>query len=338
MGYRIKEYDFLKGFAIVLVVLAHYAYRNLGEINSISVYSYLQFVHMPIFFLVSGIFSYKKILNISLLQFIHNRVIRLFIPYLTWSSIAFIMRLLLIFIAGEMSFDAFIRNSIDIYFYGESLWFLLTLFIINIFSKILVDIFLKNKFVFLILLCCITLFPIQIRIFSLYKVQEFLLIFMLGFILSSKKGIVFLLKERTIFNVGFSIIFFLILSTSLLNDSFSLWIVKLLTTILTDIFSLYISVTILYPLFKKIKFNSFLEKLGQFTLEIYCIHMMFIKYLRIPVPSFITDIFIFQILCYVIISVVICLLCVWTSRLVPNLHIFNIILWGKTENNCKKQD
>lgn len=74
---RIDWIDQVKGFGIILVVYGH---------NFPSIEDYIYSFHMPLFFLLAGIFHPKK----SNFQVIKKRVQQILIPYFLWSFLLFI--------------------------------------------------------------------------------------------------------------------------------------------------------------------------------------------------------------------------------------------------------
>ena len=85
---RIHHFDMLKGVAIFLVVMGHVLAFCVREIDRASIFKVLEQIHMPLFFFVSGWFTYK--LNDRgqmILPKIMSRAIRLMLPMVVVSSI-----------------------------------------------------------------------------------------------------------------------------------------------------------------------------------------------------------------------------------------------------------
>ena len=82
--------DFLRGFAILLVVFSHAYQVSLTETDSIL--NSIRSVHMPLMFFVSGIglnyTFHRDILNPT--GFIKKKVLRLMLPYFFWTTIHYI--------------------------------------------------------------------------------------------------------------------------------------------------------------------------------------------------------------------------------------------------------
>lgn len=102
--FRVLWVDAAKGIGITLVVLGH-ALRGLhergvleGEIFreiDMRIYAF----HMPLFFLLSGIFFWKALRISSAQQFVHTRVVRLLYPMILWTYIFIAFKV----VAGSMS-------------------------------------------------------------------------------------------------------------------------------------------------------------------------------------------------------------------------------------------
>ena len=73
---RIAWLDQLKGFGIILMVYGH---------NFPVLEEYIYSFHMPLFFIIAGIFHPKK-MNILTIK---KRVQQILLPYFLWSSILF---------------------------------------------------------------------------------------------------------------------------------------------------------------------------------------------------------------------------------------------------------
>lgn len=77
---RLKYFDILKGWAIFFVVMGHVLTMCIREIDSCFLFKFVGKVHMPIFFFISGYFSFKSENNKIKLPSIKSRFIQLIIP------------------------------------------------------------------------------------------------------------------------------------------------------------------------------------------------------------------------------------------------------------------
>lgn len=119
---RINYLDYIKGFAILLVILGHIYYYD----NPIKIFIYS--FHMPLFFIISGFLSNNKSLDIK--TTICNKFKSLIIPYIMFGcGIIFLKLIINNGITGE------IKSYILYFLTGtgmDALWFLPALFIIDI--------------------------------------------------------------------------------------------------------------------------------------------------------------------------------------------------------------
>lgn len=85
---RIHHFDMLKGVAMFMVVMGHVLAFCVREIDRATIFKVLEQVHMPLFFFVSGWFTYK--LNEGgqlILPRLGSRAVRLLLPMVVVSSI-----------------------------------------------------------------------------------------------------------------------------------------------------------------------------------------------------------------------------------------------------------
>lgn len=146
MKERIKWIDQVKGFAIFLVVYGH----------NFPVYEkYIYSFHMPLFFMLSGVFHKESFSMINL----KNKIRQLLMPYLGWSILLYMFWFILgrnFGVSAEMNYSP-IKNLFGVFYaqggheymdWGIPLWFLPALFMTFIFMSALTII--KNKLFFLL--------------------------------------------------------------------------------------------------------------------------------------------------------------------------------------------
>ena len=126
---RIEAWDFLKSFAIFLVVWGHcLRYMVNGNPYEITIYAWMKTFHMPLFIVLAGLFAVKGFKRESVKEFLIKRGHRLLLPALTWGILIYIIDLWML---DYNSIGLFINDV----FYG-SLWFLKCLFICGILGLI----------------------------------------------------------------------------------------------------------------------------------------------------------------------------------------------------------
>lgn len=124
---RLQYVDFIKGFGIVLMVLAHIP---LSE----KFVMYVHAFHMPLFFFVSGWLYVKK--DIGFCQWLKNRSKKLLLPYLVFSMAGFMLWLITIRpdsanVAFEPLKAIFWHNTDGMPIVG-SVWFLTAILFVDV--------------------------------------------------------------------------------------------------------------------------------------------------------------------------------------------------------------
>lgn len=121
---RVEYLDYVRGMAILLVVLGHM--YNVEDPIRILIYSF----HMPLFFIISGFFAKN---DIGLLELIKKKFKVLMIPYFAFGGV--IMLIMYATNGFDEEFAIYIRHFIT----GvgrDALWFLVCLFLIEIIFNI----------------------------------------------------------------------------------------------------------------------------------------------------------------------------------------------------------
>lgn len=282
----IKEINYIKGIAILLVFIGHaatpsflirpYIYEFIVQL----IYS----IHMPLFFLVSGFLSYK-IININLgenyVSFIKNKFYRLGVPFLTISFITNSIIISLKLILHEpISIDSLIEMIKTVFLYPENgvmgaLWFMYTLFFINLIVPFIVKLPLKPIILLLIL---INIFiPKYINFLAISRISFFLIYFLIGLyfriyyknnafknILAFKKIILFIVSIICIFSYSYIIT----------NEIF---VQKYILSTLNFICGLcgIILILIIIEKNKNSKLYNMLSYLGKYSIDIYILSWFF---------------------------------------------------------------
>ena len=117
---RIKSIDFIKGFAILLVVLGHSIQQCNANPFKDHLFCYIYCFHMPLFMFVSGLVSYKLVTS-NVLSEIRSRGYQLLTPFFFW---AFLGKLIL---TGTFHASHWWNIIIDP---QQGLWFFWVLFLV----------------------------------------------------------------------------------------------------------------------------------------------------------------------------------------------------------------
>lgn len=160
---RIDWIDQIKGFGIILVVYGH---------NFPVVENYIYSFHMPLFFILAGIFHPKR----SHFDVIKRRVRQILVPYFLWSFILFLFW----FLAGRKFGESAslelspLKNFIGIFYaqgdkqfmnWGIPMWFLPCLFVTFLLFW-LIRKFVKNEVIRIVLIATCTILGFLIPQFT----------------------------------------------------------------------------------------------------------------------------------------------------------------------------
>lgn len=127
MKQRNTFYDFIKGFAIIVVVLAH-ALQSLSsdfEHNTLGLLIYA--FHMPLFMIVSGKFFLSSVSKSSISDFLRKRFMRLYIPSLMWGLFNVIL-----LGGGKMLTHGTVELDYLASLLFTGMWFLTVLFMLSV--------------------------------------------------------------------------------------------------------------------------------------------------------------------------------------------------------------
>ena len=83
-SHRIAHFDLLKGIAIFLVVMGHVLTMCVRDIDAAFLFKLIGQVHMPVFFFISGYFTYKAVYASPDLK---KRFLQLIVPFFTVSAL-----------------------------------------------------------------------------------------------------------------------------------------------------------------------------------------------------------------------------------------------------------
>jgi fucose 4-O-acetylase-like acetyltransferase len=139
---RLGHIDVLKGIGIILVVIGHMNYEQLG----VGLYEYIYSFHMPLFFWITGYLFIANKKNQSYFEFLTHKFRKIYIPYTLLLMISLIFGKFIVgYLFKENILDISLENIIKalvfssdylntIPIYNFPLWYLATLFVtVNIF-------------------------------------------------------------------------------------------------------------------------------------------------------------------------------------------------------------
>lgn len=287
-NYRLNYVDYLKCFAIYLVVLGHCSIDS--KLMHI-IYSF----HLPLFFFLSGyVFNVDKY-EYNFKGFIKSRFKNLLIPYFKYC----IYIVLFLTFISELKGEQLQYNFLDIINAlviglrfgkcGVTLWFILSLFTIQLIILILCKIFKSDKLIIFILLLTsfITIFITNGTKFRLPVYFDLSLAFLLFFeigILSRKFNIMKLLinKVRFIYFGLLMYICMLLLNltyfTKGINPFFNMYGNPFLFYG-TAMSAIAILLILAYKIDERIEKDNYFLEIGKNTNIIYCLH----QFIALPI-------------------------------------------------------
>lgn len=266
--------DFLRAFAIILVIFGHQAGSG--------VYLYASFsshLKLSLFFAVSGfLFSKKKIDNVK--AFFKNKIFRLFLPYLYLSVISQTLTMLPRFIKNPFLLISYPQSLAKMLLHGDILWFVPNLFLTEIIMFIVLKITKKNDKA-LIILSCISLIA---GYFALtpgkclpFRVNALLIIwpiFVFGYLF---RDYINVLDKKTKLEIGLISAGIFCFGLCMARALFGQWIImnindSIYNHYLLNIFIMFTGTLASFLLVQFIPLPKFMKALGRNTLFYYAFH------------------------------------------------------------------
>jgi len=326
--------DFLKGYAAILVIFQHLmAMDAMGPSEYVrGIYNIVHYSHMPIFFLISGYFA-VNIERLSYKEICKKKAPRFLMPFLSWTLVAVIAGNLYRLKDG-LNIDicqSIIKEYVDNILWAKSMWFFLCIFEVFILAKFLLHIFGENKVLTVIFYGILLCVPVPGSMLAFNMAKEFICFFLIGFWLNrfnvdlqDRKAI--MKKFYGYFILGIIIVIIILLA---FNPNFIFWSNNVFFKIGFELLCLPVSMCVICPsLFRLKNISKYGTLIGRYSMECYCIHMMFVKYIVISIP-FLRECIIAGILLNLCKAVIIAIICVIISKYVLNkVMIYRKIMLG----------
>lgn len=129
---RLLFYDYLKGYAIFLVVLGHVIQTFNPDWKTDNIFIGIYMFHMPLFIAISGFFFVKSAENSTIGALIKRRFVSIMLPSLTMGALDVIL------IGGAKIIK---HKSLDLLYFTDllftGLWFLTVLFILTVIGMVI---------------------------------------------------------------------------------------------------------------------------------------------------------------------------------------------------------
>ncbi|WP_419955751.1 acyltransferase family protein [Neobacillus niacini] len=274
MSKRITWIDTCKGIGIFLVIIGH---TTLVDAPRIHIYSF----HMPLFFFLSGfLFSTKG----SFREFSLIKVKTLLVPYIFFAILSFLLTTHYLGMPIEIGsfFYSTIESRRNYIFYNIPLWFLTSLFLIEIIFYYLVKL-IKNKYAILMVVIPVGFLShwqlgaargTNILPWSLDQSLYYLVFFGIGYFVRILNWLERDLKKSFLLVVPSILYIWFVLDSTVyerawqilhLTPNIQIYLSGILWALLAISFTIYIS--------QFLSFSPVLSYLGRNTLILMCLHL-----------------------------------------------------------------
>lgn len=287
MEKRIEWIDFIKGLAIMLVVLGHACIPKFCNIPIVSyIYLIINSINMPIFFYLSGYVFYNKFKKENLKNFLIKKSKRLLCPYFLYLTSIYCLILIFSYVPilkviaskNNIILPNKLKDVISDFILckgivDKHIWFIYVLFFIFIISFILREKNKKYNYIIVIIFLVLSITNLFDSNKVIWKILYYYLFFFMGKIDLYKK-----LKKnsKNIFYIIFLLFIFefiyIIFINQLKKYIFILKILKFIIAITSIDFYILLSINLK-------KYNRLYKIFGYFgkrSFEIYLLHQPFI--------------------------------------------------------------
>lgn len=269
---RDKKIDFLKGFAIILVVLGHVVQYGHPNYNENIVYKLIYSFHMPLFMFLSGwVMNYSLKKDFVLSVFMKKRFIQLMVPFITWAILGSLYRSLSSKTIIDIS--SFIHSFTAHFLRPEhGLWYCWVLFFACMIHGIIYRLT-KNGGTGVLIVVALVLLVLPLpNIFGLHNLQKLLVFYTAGYVINKNKysssttcnvigAVLWSISVFIVFIRGHRFIF----DENLIVARYEFLLINRL--VLTLIAGTWIYV--LFVVAKRIKQTDHIEMLGRYSMDLY---------------------------------------------------------------------
>lgn len=300
----------LRFLAIILVLIGHSLiiykpdwklYSSNVNVNDIYVYIeyFIYLFHMPLFFAISGFLFYKKEYKIGFGEFVKKKAKRLLIPYL---FVAFFWLLPIRYICKYQNYlgHSLLYNVFINIIFGKDnghLWYLISLFIIFVFS-FLIEKYIKNKYAKTIIIIILTFSGFFLPTYLGTAFNNIIWFYLGKSVAKYKLNIKISYRCSGILSFSLLIIYFVALNMNYLHFyKYIIFIIKYMFCFFFILFLFNIISNKKIDIVEKISDNS----LGMYLFHSPIIYISFCYYPNInPICMFVINFFIFGTISYII--------------------------------------
>ncbi len=340
MNTRIRWLDSLKGIAIILVIIRHVMQSNILNCSETIVGNVIFAVQMPLFMIIAGYFSITSVkyyeTATGMLKYIKKRAFHYILPFFSWYI--GINVLLRGFYSRNVALALeTLANNVDV-----GLWFLYVVFVLS--AVLIVSKYIcfklkiwKTNTIIPVIVGGVILLPLILlgkqngfRFMGINLIVYYYLYFVLGYLIYSYRNLVnTLFSKRKVRYITFlvsTIIFTMIVfhhNIELSGDEI-INIVLRVVAALTGCLSIALVVFDLPESSKMVEKK--LEVIGQYTLELYVVHVQYIGLLPKGQYYFYT---IDGLIIFIVALVITVILSLVTIYVINELPVFKMVLFGK---------
>lgn len=316
---RKDHIDYLKAFAIILVVIGHSMVYpetmnrdNLYEILVLLICA----VHVPLFFFVAGYLCKRQ----DIKKYYSKKIFRIIIPFVLFTVLKLVYT---IFISDEFAHASSLGEQIfDAFIYGSLYWFIYAIFIMYCLAPLFWEkdndkIVRKRNIIILAALICINTILVickidttKLQVFQVGKCFQYIAYFIAGIVYRQNPTLAHMLKKhkKTTIVISFSTVF--VISYILLN--YELGLSYLLRLILA-----FALMYILYIITKAMPSNiKMLQMLGKYSLQIMFFDSFFKVILFLVVSKF-CAINLFVTILIAAVNIALGCICCWIIERIP---------------------
>ena len=338
MSHRIEYLDFLRGIAIILVVMGHFIQYNLSGYSANESFNFIYSFHMGFFFFISGCvasLSHKKNIWINFHNFLGKKTLQLLIPFFVWGGINTILFGSLDAIVWPERILEIIKDPTI-----NAPWFIFSLFWIQVtyFVCCAVCEKAKNKNVLAIVLFSSVLIVTMLLFVKKQIIGSgftwvwpgYLFMFLLGHFIQTLEIKLLIQKIITVLSLVLFIVSFPLFDFHS-DNAMRMEAIKIISSMAFSLFAYYLAKNNYQMIMEK--HSSFVNHLGTHTLEIYLTHYVIIRICcnHLIDTSMINSVPLFFMV--LLLSILFCVLVISISGVLKTVPLLSILLYGKSYKN-----
>lgn len=285
---RNESADSLRGIAAILVITGHMLVRDAELLPDPNYLRYtLYCVHMPLFFFFAGFYA-RSALQGSFWELLKQKAPRLLVPYVMWSSVAVAAKAAISLLQGQWDGEQVLYTWGDTLLYARSAWFFLVLFTLFCLFWLLHWVYRKSPVAAVALAVIVYFLPISM-VLALHRAQTMIPYFALGLLVRQKKTIISQFSRDHGNKLLWAALLVLAVTPLYIVQASKTRLVYGFEMLLSNCVCVLTTATVCIlgeAVMKKVQpLRKMFRLFGEYSMELYCIHMMFVNFLPIPIPQ-----------------------------------------------------